>query len=237
MLSGEVAQALRPCRPAGGHDPHHASPGTAGQSFGAFLARGVTLELTGDANDYVGKGLSGGRVVVRQPAERRPRPDREHHRRQHRALRRHRRRGLFRGRRRRALRGAQLRRRRGGRRLRRPRLRIHDRRRGRRARRDRAQLRRRHVGRRRLCLRPERRASRDLCNLAMVDWSRSRRRPRRRGRCRTGRASAALGAEDSGMGDMLRFDAERLRILVERHQLHTGSARAARAAGRLGRRR
>ncbi|MGO8710925.1 MAG: glutamate synthase large subunit, partial [Rhizomicrobium sp.] len=41
--------------------------GTAGQSFGAFLAHGVTLELTGDANDYVGKGLSGGRVVVRQP--------------------------------------------------------------------------------------------------------------------------------------------------------------------------
>jgi len=41
--------------------------GTAGQSFGAFVARGVALELTGDANDYVGKGLSGGRVVVRQP--------------------------------------------------------------------------------------------------------------------------------------------------------------------------
>jgi glutamate synthase (NADPH/NADH) large chain len=41
--------------------------GSAGQSFGAFLARGVALELWGDANDYVGKGLSGGRVVVRQP--------------------------------------------------------------------------------------------------------------------------------------------------------------------------
>src|SRR5207302_6481730 len=41
--------------------------GTAGQSFGAFLAHGVSLELTGDANDYVGKGLSGGRVVARQP--------------------------------------------------------------------------------------------------------------------------------------------------------------------------
>jgi glutamate synthase (NADPH) large chain len=38
--------------------------GTAGQSFGAWLARGVTLELTGEANDYVGKGLSGGRIVV-----------------------------------------------------------------------------------------------------------------------------------------------------------------------------
>ena len=41
--------------------------GSAGQSFGAFLARGVTLELEGDANDYVGKGLSGGRVIVYPP--------------------------------------------------------------------------------------------------------------------------------------------------------------------------
>ena len=41
--------------------------GTAGQSFGAWLAHGVTLELTGDANDYVGKGLSGGRIVVKPP--------------------------------------------------------------------------------------------------------------------------------------------------------------------------
>ena len=39
--------------------------GTAGQSFGAFLARGVTLELTGEGNDYVGKGLSGWRVLVK----------------------------------------------------------------------------------------------------------------------------------------------------------------------------
>jgi glutamate synthase (NADPH) large chain len=38
--------------------------GTAGQSFGAFLAPGVTLRLIGDANDYLGKGLSGGRIVV-----------------------------------------------------------------------------------------------------------------------------------------------------------------------------
>jgi glutamate synthase (NADPH) large chain len=41
--------------------------GSAGQSFGAFLAKGVTLTLEGDANDYVGKGLSGGRVVVYPP--------------------------------------------------------------------------------------------------------------------------------------------------------------------------
>jgi glutamate synthase (NADPH/NADH) large chain len=39
--------------------------GSAGQSFGAFLPKGVTLRLEGDANDYVGKGLSGGRIVVR----------------------------------------------------------------------------------------------------------------------------------------------------------------------------
>ncbi|CAN5318267.1 glutamate synthase large subunit [soil metagenome] len=39
--------------------------GSAGQSFGAFLPRGITLRLEGDANDYVGKGLSGGRIIVR----------------------------------------------------------------------------------------------------------------------------------------------------------------------------
>jgi glutamate synthase (NADPH/NADH) large chain len=43
--------------------------GSAGQSFGAFLPRGITLRLEGDANDYVGKGLSGGRLVVRPPAD------------------------------------------------------------------------------------------------------------------------------------------------------------------------
>jgi glutamate synthase (NADPH/NADH) large chain len=48
--------------------------GTAGGSFGAFLARGASLELTGDANDYVGKGLSGGRLVVRQPTASRREP-------------------------------------------------------------------------------------------------------------------------------------------------------------------
>jgi glutamate synthase (NADPH/NADH) large chain len=67
MLSGEVARRY-------GHEglPNNtiqiAFTGVAGQSFGAFLAHGVTLELTGDANDYVGKGLSGGRVIVKQPS-------------------------------------------------------------------------------------------------------------------------------------------------------------------------
>ena len=48
---------------------HVSLKGTAGQSFGAFLAKGVTFELEGDANDYVGKGLSGGRIVIRPPAD------------------------------------------------------------------------------------------------------------------------------------------------------------------------
>jgi len=43
--------------------------GSAGQSFGAWLARGITMELSGDANDYVAKGLSGGRVIIYPPNE------------------------------------------------------------------------------------------------------------------------------------------------------------------------
>ncbi|MFJ8817381.1 glutamate synthase large subunit [Amycolatopsis thermoflava] len=43
--------------------------GTAGQSFGAFIPKGITLRLFGDGNDYVGKGLSGGRIIVRPPKE------------------------------------------------------------------------------------------------------------------------------------------------------------------------
>ncbi|MEO1267788.1 MAG: glutamate synthase large subunit, partial [Myxococcota bacterium] len=43
--------------------------GTAGQSFGAFIPKGMSLTIEGDANDYVGKGLSGGRIVVRVPRE------------------------------------------------------------------------------------------------------------------------------------------------------------------------
>ncbi|MGD8829368.1 MAG: glutamate synthase large subunit [Pseudomonadales bacterium] len=48
---------------------HFKFHGSAGQSFGAWLAKGVTLEVEGDANDYVGKGLSGGRIVIYPPAE------------------------------------------------------------------------------------------------------------------------------------------------------------------------
>jgi len=67
MLSGEVARRFGHAGLAEGTISVKLT-GNAGQSFGAFLARGVALELTGDANDYVGKGLSGGRVVVRHPA-------------------------------------------------------------------------------------------------------------------------------------------------------------------------
>jgi glutamate synthase (NADPH/NADH) large chain len=67
MLSGEIA---RRNGSAGLADDsiRIRLQGSAGQSFGAFLATGVTLELEGDANDYVGKGLSGGRIIVLPPA-------------------------------------------------------------------------------------------------------------------------------------------------------------------------
>ncbi len=67
MLSGEVAKRY-------GHAglPEDTIQvkltGTAGQSFGAWVADGVTLELDGEANDYVGKGLSGGKLIIK-PAE------------------------------------------------------------------------------------------------------------------------------------------------------------------------
>jgi glutamate synthase (NADPH/NADH) large chain len=68
MLSGEIAKRFG----------HAGLPddtiwvrfnGSAGQSFGAFLAHGVTLDLVGEGNDYVGKGLSGGRIIVRPPED------------------------------------------------------------------------------------------------------------------------------------------------------------------------
>ncbi|HEY1393261.1 MAG TPA: glutamate synthase-related protein, partial [Methylibium sp.] len=63
MLSGELVRRYPEGLPD--HTIFIQSEGTGGQSFGAFLARGITLYLIGDANDYTGKGLSGGRVVVR----------------------------------------------------------------------------------------------------------------------------------------------------------------------------
>ena len=68
MLSGEVAKRYGD---EGLPDDtiHIQLQGTAGQSAGAFLAKGVTLDLVGEGNDYVGKGLSGGRIIVRPNTE------------------------------------------------------------------------------------------------------------------------------------------------------------------------
>nr|WP_257817304.1 glutamate synthase large subunit [Phenylobacterium sp. J367] len=226
MLSGEVAKRY-------GHAglPEDTISlkltGVAGQSFGAFLARGVTLELVGDANDYVGKGLSGGRVVVRQPAEATREPTRniivgntvlygaiagE---------------AYFEG-----VAGERFAVRNSG-----------------------AVAVVEGVGDHgceymtggvvvvlgdtgrnfaagmsggvAYVYDPEGRFS-ELCNTAMVALERVE---------PAGPVSAAdepfrpsqrsLSVENNGMGDMLRFDAERLRILIERHRLHTGSKRAA----------
>src|SRR5258708_2319314 len=68
MLSGEIAKPY-------GHtvlpdDTIHVTlKGTAGQSFAAFLAKGVTFDLEGEGNDYVGKGLSGGRIIIKPAAD------------------------------------------------------------------------------------------------------------------------------------------------------------------------
>ena len=143
--------------------------GSAGQSFGAFLPRGITLRLEGDANDYVGKGLSGGRLVVR--------PDRaatfeasEHIIAGNTiALRRDVGADLHPRRCRRAVRRTQLGSAPGRRGRGRPRLRVHDRRPRRRTRQDRAQLRRRHERRGRLGARPRRTSA------STRSWSSSRR--------------------------------------------------------------
>ncbi len=74
MLSGKIAQRY-------GHEGlpedtiYIKAKGTAGQSLGAWLARGVTIDLAGEGNDYVGKGLSGGRIVIYPPAESRIKPE------------------------------------------------------------------------------------------------------------------------------------------------------------------
>ncbi len=226
MLSGEVARRHGHAGLPDGTISIRLN-GVAGQSFGAFLAHGVSLELVGDANDYVGKGLSGGRVVVRQPAGVDRDPTRniivgntvlygaiagE---------------AYFQG-----VAGERFAVRNsgaiavvegtgdhgceymtGG-----VAVVLGD------------------VGRNfaagmsggvAYVLDASGGFGR-MCNLAMVDLERmgpgaptlpggdEAARPRQR----------ALGAHDSGMGDMLRYDVERLRILVERHHLHTGSERA-----------
>ncbi|MDE0349231.1 MAG: glutamate synthase large subunit, partial [Gammaproteobacteria bacterium] len=66
MLSHEIIRRVGP-RMLPDDTIHFRFEGSAGQSFGAWLAQGVTLEVEGDANDYVGKGLSGGRLVIYPP--------------------------------------------------------------------------------------------------------------------------------------------------------------------------
>jgi glutamate synthase (NADPH/NADH) large chain len=224
MLSGEVA-----LRYGHGGLPENTISitfrGTAGGSFGAFLARGVSLELIGDANDYVGKGLSGGQLVVRQPDKARRDPTEniivgntvlygavagE---------------AYFEG-----VAGERFAVRNSG-----------------------AVAVVEGVGDHgceymtggvvvvlgetgrnfaagmsggvAYVYDPHRRFA-DLCNTAMVDLEPvapaavdADDDPGQPGR-------RSIDVEDSGMGDMLRFDAERLRILIERHRLHTGSRRA-----------
>ena len=65
-LSGELVRRMGDRR-LPDHSIHARLTGSAGQSLGAFLIGGVALEVIGDANDYVGKGLSGGRIVIRPP--------------------------------------------------------------------------------------------------------------------------------------------------------------------------
>jgi glutamate synthase (NADPH/NADH) large chain len=225
MLSGEIARRY-------GHEglPDDTVAvrftGVAGQSFGAFLAHGVTLELTGDANDYVGKGLSGGRVVVRQPLDS-PREPTENIIVGNTVLY-----GAIAGEayfqgvagERFAVRNSGavavvegtgdhgceymtggvavvL---------------------GETGRNFAAGM----SGGVAYVFDPHRRFGR-LCNLAMVDLEPVDPKASNAGGDDAGRPrQRALGAHDSGMGDMLRYDAERLRILIERHHLHTDSARA-----------
>ena len=144
--------------------------GSAGQSFGAFLANGIAVTLEGDANDYFGKGLSGGRIVVVPAARPRPScPRRTSSSATSRSTARPAARSSCRG-----MAGERFCVRnsgvdRGRRRRRRSRLRVHDRGPGRRARQDRPQLRRRHERRRRLRARRGRRLRETRCNLGMVE--------------------------------------------------------------------
>ena len=71
-LGGEIGRPFGAATPPGRVRARF--QGSAGQSFGAFLAAGVELGLDGEANDYVGKGMGGGRIAISPPAGRRRRP-------------------------------------------------------------------------------------------------------------------------------------------------------------------
>ena len=68
MLSNQVIQRVGP-QMLPDDTIHYKFNGSAGQSFGCWLAKGITLELEGDANDYTGKGLSGGKLIIYPPKE------------------------------------------------------------------------------------------------------------------------------------------------------------------------
>jgi glutamate synthase (ferredoxin) len=77
VVGTQVGSAVtRHCGPDGMPDDtiHLRFHGSAGQSFGAFIPRGMTLELEGDSNDYIGKGLSGGKIIV-YPRSAQPLPE------------------------------------------------------------------------------------------------------------------------------------------------------------------
>ena len=77
-LGGAIGKAFGASTPPGSARVRF--HGSAGQSFGAFLSDGVELRLVGEANDYVGKGMGGGRIVIAPPADDAgdPVPRREH---------------------------------------------------------------------------------------------------------------------------------------------------------------
>ncbi len=149
MLSAEVSRQLRSRGPARRTPSSSTSRARRATASRAFLAPGISIELEGDANDYFGKGLSGGRIAIFPPSESLVRPRGEHHHRQRRrstappavrstcAVTAGERFGV-----------RNSRRHRGGRGRGRPRLRVHDARHGGGARSHRPQLRGRHERRR-----------------------------------------------------------------------------------------
>ena len=181
-LGGAIAKRVGSGAPAGRVRVHF--EGAAGQSFGAFLTAGVELHLLGEANDYVGKAMSGGRIVIAPPPGDEGDPCLA---RQHRALRRDGRQALLRRVGRRALRGSELGRGRRRRGRRRPRVRVHDRGHGRRPGRGRPQPRRGHDRRR--GLRP--RSGRDA-------RAGAERRVRGRATCRTRSSSPRYARSSTG---------------------------------------
>ena len=134
MLGHEVTKAWQRRRACPTARSTSVSPARPARASARSCPAGITLRLEGDANDYLGKGLSGGRIIVQPAADVAVRRRGADHRRQRDRLRRDRRRDLPARHRRRALLRAQLGRHRRRRGRRRPRLRVHDRRSCRRAR-------------------------------------------------------------------------------------------------------